>query len=79
MSVLQIGIRCHRSDLSYGYSQLTWARNTAEVERAAASMGLDTVPYAIMFGYGEVWVCHDRDVEHPQVAYELVGYAEVKQ
>lgn len=70
---LRFGDMCSRADLN-GYKQVTLAQNPNEVERIARGLGLDAVPFAVMVGNGEYWVCTDRDINNPHVAYEFAGF-----
>lgn len=81
---LRLGDMCAFKDLTQGvhqghYYQVTLAHNPDEVERIARALKLPVVPYAVMVGRGEIWVCEDYNCNHPNVGYEFVGYQGVMQ
>lgn len=73
---LQIGDRCWRSDLApkWGYRQYTWALHGADVEPIAWTLRLETIPYAVIAGCGELWACYEDDFNRPHALYVFVEY-----
>lgn len=73
---LQPGDICWRCDLppEQGYRQYTWVDNPFDVERMAEELHLLTVPYAIVSGCGEIWVCYEDDFNQRQSPYEFVEH-----